>query len=99
MLKPFWLLLLLGFAISSYAQDAAGPAGVAEQDSNKEVSAGTATDTAQPAEPSETLDGAPKITAAAGTEAGTEAEAETPDSFDPTERVDEDYSLAFPVDI
>ncbi len=28
-----------------------------------------------------------------------EAEAKTPDSFKPTERIDEDHSIAFPVDI
>ena len=27
------------------------------------------------------------------------AEVETPDTFDPTEKVNEDYSVAFPVDI
>lgn len=96
MLKPFWLLLLLGFAASSYAQDAAVPADATAQKASKEVSAGTATaaaETTDTAEPSETLDAAPEST----TEAVSEAE--TPDTFDPTERVDEDYSLAFPVDI
>ena len=114
MLKSFCLLLLLSVAVTTtHAQDPAGSVAPRTPEQASEQGAAVGTAAVEPAEPADTADLAKAAKAAEAAEmdpadaanaapagnAESAAATETPDTFDPTERVDEDYSLAFPVDI